>query len=356
MKRNKFQLKGGSAPLTLVGLFATCWLYPATGLAQREEEARAIADTLTVIAAERNYSRLNCGLFGPLENLVQPNVGLPFYPSDDPSFISGRLGKPGPYFESGYIRDFRPSDASPPVVPYSCDPSSIHDFCYSSSPAAVMGLRAFSGTGSGEIYVDPTGIQMPCPVFSGAAKLSFPTIVSPLPGSILAGAKVTVRWSENAVPVSEWRLRVGSFGEYYDYFLGTNLSTEVAGLPLDGRTVPFRLWYRIAEVWEYSDFVYRAANVNAPGRPTLTAPSPGSTLSGSFALFQWTSNGLPVQWWRLYVGSRLGASDYFRAGLPGSRTEAMVTNLPTDGRTIFVRLWYLAGGTWKFFDSQFTAA
>src|SRR3972149_5226698 len=77
MKRNKFQLKGGSAPLTLVGLFATCWLYPATGL--------------------------------------------------------------------------------PPQILPSCDPGSTIDFCYSSPPAAVMGLRAFSGTGSGEIYVDPTG-------------------------------------------------------------------------------------------------------------------------------------------------------------------------------------------------------
>jgi len=359
MKRNKFQLKGGSAPLTLVGLFATCWLYPATGLAQREDEARAIADTLTVIAAERNYSRLNCGHFGRLSRLCQisegcSGIGVPGYPSEDPSFISGRLGRPGPYFESGYVREFTPTGV-PPQILSSCDPGSTVDFCYSSSPA-VMGLRAFSGTGSGEIYVDPTGTTMTCPVWSGAAKLSFPTIVSPPPGSTLAGAKVTVRWTENGVPVSEWRLRVGSFGEYYDFFLGTNLSTEVAGLPLDGRTVPFRLWYRIAEVWEYSDFVYKAATGTAPAQPTFTAPPPGSTLTGSFALFQWTSNGLPVQWWRLYVGSRPGAADYFRAGLPGRRTEAMVTNLPTDGRTVFVRLWYFARGTWKFFDSQFTAA
>lgn len=360
MKRKGFHLEGGFIrAVTFAGLLVTGWLLPGTVQAQREDEARAIADTLTVIAAERNYARLNCGHFGRLTRLCQTSdgcegIGVPGYSLDDPSFISGRLGRPGPYLESGYIRVFTPSWV-PPYLPFSCDELSTVDFCYDSAPyPAGMGLPAFSGTGSGEIYVNPTGSPIPCPVPRGTAKLSFPAIVSPPPGSTLAGPKIAIRWTENAVPVSEWRLRVGLLGEYYDFFLGTNLSTEVAGLPLDGRTIPFRLWYRIADVWEYSDFEYKAATVTA--KPTITDPPPGSTLTGPSALFQWTSNGLPVSNWWLYVGSKPGAAEYFRAAIPGNRTIASVTNLPTDGRALYVRLWYYAGGAWKFSDFQYTAA
>jgi hypothetical protein len=33
-----------------------------------------------------------------------------------------------------------------------------------------------------------------------------------------------------------------------------------------------------------------------------------------------------------------------------------VSGLPTDGRTIYVRLWWRIGGSWFFGDSTYTAA
>ncbi len=52
----------------------------------------------------------------------------------------------------------------------------------------------------------------------------------------------------------------------------------------------------------------------------------------------------------LYVGNSQGAFDIYSSGDLGSSTSHTATGLPVDGRTLYVRLWTLQGGTWLFND------
>ena len=63
---------------------------------------------------------------------------------------------------------------------------------------------------------------------------------------------------------------------------------------------------------------------------------PGSVLSSSAVTFSWTAGDATAYW--LLVGSSLGAQDIFSSGQTSDHS-CTVTNIPTDGRTIFVRLF-----------------
>jgi len=86
----------------------------------------------------------------------------------------------------------------------------------------------------------------------------------------------------------------------------------------------------------------------------LTSPAPGSTLPGATVTFSWTAGGGVSQYY-LYVGSSVGGGDLYAAS-QGSSTSGTVTGLPTDGRTLYVRLWSLIGSAWQFQDYSYTAA
>ncbi|MCH2170274.1 hypothetical protein MK489_05790 [Myxococcota bacterium] len=92
--------------------------------------------------------------------------------------------------------------------------------------------------------------------------------------------------------------------------------------------------------------------------PSITAPLPGSTLSGSFVTFDWYANSAEVEQWWLYAGSSAGASDYYDTGNLFGETSATVTNLPINGSIVYVRLFYRPGssGDWEWVDLEFTAA
>ena len=90
--------------------------------------------------------------------------------------------------------------------------------------------------------------------------------------------------------------------------------------------------------------LFEMAAANASGA-NIDEPVPGSQFSMNEAAFAWSYNGgPPVDEWWLYAGSALGNNDYYNSGALGSLTSDMVTDLPTDGSTVFVRLWYRFGG------------
>jgi extracellular elastinolytic metalloproteinase len=181
-------------------------------------------------------------------------------------------------------------------------------------------------------------------------------IVSPTPGSTLAGAAVTFTWTDNGAPVTDYKLYVGSGVGSYDIFnsgsLGTTTSVLASGLPTDSRTLYVRLWSYVFGRWSVEDYVYTAANLT----PSLSSPPPGSTLPGADVTFTWDGNGVPVTDYKLYVGSSFGGYDLFNSGSIGTITSVALTALPTDARTLYVRLWYRVSGTWKVIDTTYTAA
>jgi hypothetical protein len=194
--------------------------------------------------------------------------------------------------------------------------------------------------------------------FSYVAPLREPAISSPLPGTVLNGPNITFVWAANGADVSSWRLVVGSVpngGDYHDSgtLPATELSRGVTGLPTDGRNVYVRLEYVTGAETSFKNYAY----ISGVGLPEVVTPAPGTVLPGPNVTFSWTSNEAPVSTWIFSVGTSPGASNLYYSGyLSPAQTSASVQNLPTDSRTIHVRLRYLLTGAWQQTDYQFTAA
>jgi hypothetical protein len=180
------------------------------------------------------------------------------------------------------------------------------------------------------------------------------TMTSPAPGSTLPGSSVTFSWTTGS-GVSQYYLFIGnSLGgsDLYAASQGLATSGTVNGLPTDGRTIYVRLWSYVASGWQYNDYSYIASSVATPA--AMTSPTPGSTLPGATVTFSWNT-GTGVSQYYLYVGNSSGSGDLYAASLGGS-TAATVSNLPTDGRTLYVRLWSYTNLGWLFRDYTYTAA
>ncbi len=89
--------------------------------------------------------------------------------------------------------------------------------------------------------------------------------------------------------------------------------------------------------------------------PALTAPAPGSTLSGSSVTFSWSA-GTDATEYRLFLGTTgAGSKNLFASG---SLTTLSVTvsGLPEDGATIYAQLEWLIDGKWHHADYTYTEA
>ncbi len=138
-------------------------------------EAQAIGDTRAVMSAGATYASLNCGFFAPNLSCMTKEGGgaicIPNYPATAPQFLAGDLARPTPYLKSGYSRDYAAGAGAGAPGP-SCDPGSVVDYCYISSPQSVLtGVRSFLGGASGAIFMDPTGVPLPCPPPIGTATI-----------------------------------------------------------------------------------------------------------------------------------------------------------------------------------------
>ena len=187
-----------------------------------------------------------------------------------------------------------------------------------------------------------------------------PAIQSPTPGSELPGSTVTINWTANGVSVREWWLHVGTSQGAFDLIdtgsLGTVLSHTLSGLPTDGSTVWVRLWYSDSSGWHSVDAQYTAATQNNGTTPAIQSPTPGSELPGSTVTINWTANGVSVREWWLHVGTSQGAFDLVDTGSLGTVLSHTLSGLPTDGSTVWVRLWYSDSSGWHSVDAQYTAA
>lgn len=140
-------------------------------------EAQAIGDSRAVIAAQQTYAASNCGFFSDLINLCRNGgncggIGIPNYPAAAPEFLGGDLGRTSPYIKTGYTRTFAEIVRATNPPPH-CDPDSVLDYCYHTEPADVgrTGVRSFSATPAGAIYMDPSGAAIACPVPGATAFL-----------------------------------------------------------------------------------------------------------------------------------------------------------------------------------------
>ena len=184
---------------------------------------------------------------------------------------------------------------------------------------------------------------------------SLAVITSPPNHSILTSSAVTFQWSAGAA-VQQYVLWIGSTAigsnDLYTSTPSTSTSATVNSLPVDGRTLYVRLWSLIGS-WQYNDYTYTAYTASAGSLAVMTSPPNRSTLTSSSATFQW-STGSGVQQYVLWIGSGgTGFNDLY-VSTPSTGASAAVTGLPTDGRTLYVRLWSLIG-SWQHNDYTYTA-
>jgi hypothetical protein len=99
----------------------------------------------------------------------------------------------------------------------------------------------------------------------------------------------------------------------------------------------------------HADYTYTAAS-----QALLTSPTPGSTLTGSSVTFTWsTVSG--ATGYTLWLGSTGVGSN--NLGGSGSTTATSYTKngLPTNGETIYVRLFTIFSGGIVHTDYTYTA-
>src|SRR5439155_5533440 len=102
-------------------------------------------------------------------------------------------------------------------------------------------------------------------------------------GSTLPGPVATFTWDAGS-GATQYSLSIGTTGigsfNMYSQGQGTNLSTTVSGLPVDGRPVYVRLWTQLGggTGWVFDDYTYTAASQTTAA---VTSPAPGSALPGA---------------------------------------------------------------------------
>lgn len=189
-------------------------------------------------------------------------------------------------------------------------------------------------------------------VAQSALAASLGTMTSPPPGSTLAGSAVTFTWAAGSGVTAYW-LDVGNYPEGANYYqsgnLGNVLSATVTGLPENGSTVYVTLWSLVNGQWLYNQYTYTAYYVVSKG--IITSPASGSTLTGSSEVFTWSAGVGCTAYW-INAGSAPLGNQYFQSGNLGNVLTTTVSGLPTDGSTVYVTLYSLAGGMWVY--NQFT--
>jgi hypothetical protein len=179
-------------------------------------------------------------------------------------------------------------------------------------------------------------------------------MTSPAPGSTLSGSSVNFTWTAGTGAVLYW-LDVGSVAggvDFFDQNLGLATSQTVTGLPTDGSTIYVRLWTGFGSTYQYNDYTYKASGGSS--RAVLTGPAPGSTLTSGTVTFTWTA-GTGATAYYLYVGTVQGLGDVYSQNVALATSQA-VSAIPTNGSTVYVRLWTLFGSTWQYNDYTYTAS
>jgi len=81
-------------------------------------------------------------------------------------------------------------------------------------------------------------------------------------------------------------------------------------------------------------------------------PPPSSTFTSSSVTFQWSAGSATAYY--LFVGSSPNRADIYNSGVVQAHS-ATINNMPTDGRTIYVKLGSQVNGSWTYVNYTYTA-
>jgi hypothetical protein len=174
----------------------------------------------------------------------------------------------------------------------------------------------------------------------------------PAPGSVLTGPEVTFTWSA-ASGASGYSLWIGStgVGSYNLHDSGEHqvTSVKIGGLPTNGETLYVRLNTTSGRTTVHTDYTYTATT-----QATLISPSPSTTLAGSTVTFTWSvANG--SDGYSLWIGSTGPGSDNVYVSHLTAETSATAKGLPSNGETLYARLFTKWANVMVYSDFIYTA-
>jgi len=181
---------------------------------------------------------------------------------------------------------------------------------------------------------------------------SIAALISPAPSSTLTANSVKFTWSTGTA-VSQYDLHLSAVAPGgYDLYLSGHIagtSTTVNGLPTNGETIYARLYTILNGVTLYNDYTYTAASL-----AKLTSPAPGSSFTATSVKFTW-STATAVSQYDLHLSAVApGGYDLYLSGhIAGTSTT--VNGLPTNGQTIYARLYTILNGVTLYNDYTYTA-
>jgi arylsulfotransferase ASST len=85
---------------------------------------------------------------------------------------------------------------------------------------------------------------------------------------------------------------------------------------------------------------------------TMISPTNGSTFTSSSVTFSWTTGTGVTEYW-LWVGTAPGTYNIYDAN-EFLNTSVTVSGIPTNGKTIYVRLFSWINGAWQYNDYTYT--
>jgi hypothetical protein len=108
-------------------------------------------------------------------------------------------------------------------------------------------------------------------------------------------------------------------------------------------------------VWLFNSYLFQGCTGCPPINKDIAqmqSPSSGTTLDSSTVRFTWAPVAGAQQYF-LDLSSSPGSRDIFAGYV--DIDSGLVTGIPVDGRTIYVRLWTNINGVWLYNAYSYTA-
>ena len=179
-------------------------------------------------------------------------------------------------------------------------------------------------------------------------------------GTLLTGSSASFTWSAG-VDVTLYEFRLGTTGpgssNVYNSAGATTTALSsglVSNIPTNDAKLYARLYSRINGAWQYNDYTYTEFGTPVPA--ALTAPTAGSTLTGSSATFTWSA-GVDVTLYEFRLGTTgPGSSDVYNSAEANTTalTSGLVSNIPANAATLYARLYSRINGAWQYNDYTYT--
>jgi len=177
---------------------------------------------------------------------------------------------------------------------------------------------------------------------------------TPTPSSTLTAATATFAWTA-ITGATGYELSLGSTGvgssNVWSSGITTATSATSGALPVNGETIYARLSTDFNGTLVHTDYTYTAATLAGSA---ITSPAASSTLKGPNLTFTWTAITGATDYELIMGSTGAGSSDLANTGWR-TATSWLITNIPTNGEKVYVRLTTNFNGSLVYRDYTYTA-